>query len=87
MQGVREAVPPLATALTFTLLYYAVPSCRVQFGHALVGGIVTTVLLTLAKEVFAWLVPWFQNELVYGAFAALPLFVMGLYLSRRHRNR
>ena len=80
MQGVREAVPPLATALTFTLLYYAVPSCRVRFGHALVGGIVTTVLLTLAKEVFAWPVPWFQNELVYGAFAALPLFVMGLYL-------
>lgn len=80
MEGVRDAVPPLATALTFTLLYYAVPSCRVRFDHALVGGIVTTVLLTVAKEVFAWAVPWFQNELVYGAFAALPLFVMGLYL-------
>ncbi|MCY3817895.1 MAG: YihY family inner membrane protein [Gammaproteobacteria bacterium] len=80
MEGVREAVPPLATALTFTLLYYAVPSCRVRFDHALVGGVVTTVLLTFAKEVFAWAVPWFQNELVYGAFAALPLFVMGLYL-------
>ena len=80
MEGVREAIPPLATALTFTLLYYAVPSCRIRFGHALVGGIVTTVLLTFAKELFAWAVPWFQNEVVYGAFAALPLFVMGLYL-------
>ena len=80
MEGVREAVPPLATALTFTLLYYAVPSCRVRFVHALAGGVVTTALLTFAKEVFAWAVPWFQNELVYGAFAALPLFVMGLYL-------
>ena len=80
MEGVRGAVPPLATALTFTLLYYAVPSCRVRFDHALVGGVVTTALLTVAKEVFAWAVPWFQNEVVYGAFAALPLFVMGLYL-------
>ena len=80
MQVVREAVPPVAAALTFTLLYFAVPSCRVRFVHALVGGIVTTVLLTVAKEIFAWAVPWFQNEVVYGAFAALPLFVMGLYL-------
>ena len=80
MQGVREAVPPLATALTFTLLYYVVPSCRVRFDHALVGGVVATVLLTFAKEAFARVVPWFQNEVVYGAFAALPLFVMGLYL-------
>lgn len=30
MEGVREAVPPLATALTFTLLYYAVPSCLIS---------------------------------------------------------
>ena len=80
MQEARDAIPPLAMVLTFTLLYYAVPSCRVRFAHALVGGIVTTVLLTFAKEIFAWAVPWFQNELVYGAFAALPLFVMGLYL-------
>ena len=80
MDGLREAVPPVATALTFTFLYYAVPSCRVRIPHALVGGIVTTVLLTIAKEAFAWVVPLFQNELVYGAFAALPLFVMGLYL-------
>jgi len=80
MQGVREAIPPVATALTFTMLYYAVPSCRVQFVHALFGGIVATVLFTLAKEVFAWVVPLLQSELVYGALAALPLFVMGLYL-------
>ncbi|MCE2460084.1 MAG: YihY family inner membrane protein [Pseudomonadales bacterium] len=80
MDGLRAGVPPVATALTFTFLYFAVPSCRVRFPHALVGGVVTTVLLTIAKEAFARVVPLFQNELVYGAFAALPLFVMGLYL-------
>lgn len=80
MQGVRRAIPPVATALTFTMLYYAVPSCRVRFVHALFGGIVATVLFAVAKEIFAWVVPLLQNELVYGALAALPLFVMGLYL-------
>ena len=80
MEGVREAVPPVAMALTFTLLYYAVPSCRVRIHHALFGGILTTVLLTFAKEVFGWAVPWFQHEVIYGVFAALPLFVIGLNL-------
>ena len=80
MEGVREAVPPVAMALTFTLLYYAVPSCRVRIHHALFGGILTTVLLTFAKEVFGWAVPWFQQEVIYGVFAALPLFVIGLNL-------
>ncbi|MYA18313.1 MAG: YihY family inner membrane protein [Gammaproteobacteria bacterium] len=80
MDVLREAVPPIATALTFTFLYYGVPSCRVRFPHALVGGVVTTILLAVAKEAFARVVPLFQNDLVYGAFAALPLFVMGLYL-------
>ena len=80
MQGVREAVTPLATALTFAMLYLVVPSCRVRFVHALIGGIVATILFTIAKEVFVWLVPLLRNEPVYGALAALPLFVMGLYL-------
>ena len=80
MDVLREAVPPIATALTFTFLYFAVPSCRVRFPHALVGGVVTTILLAVANEAFARVVPLFQNDLVYGAFAALPLFVMGLYL-------
>ena len=80
MDILREAVPPIATVLTFTFLYYAVPSCRVRFPHALAGGVVTTILLAVANEAFARVVPLFQNELVYGAFAALPLFVMGLYL-------
>ena len=70
MEGVREAVPPVAMALTLTLLYYAVPSCRVRIHHALFGGILTTVLLTFAKEVFGWAVPWFQQEVIYGVFAA-----------------
>ena len=80
MEAVRAAVPPVAAAVTFTMLYYVVPSCRVRLVHALAGGLVTTLLFTGAQEAFARLVPLLQSELVYGALAALPLFVMSLYL-------
>lgn len=80
MEAVRAGVPPVATVVTFTMLYYVVPSCRVRFAHALVGGLVATLLFGGAQEAFSWLVPLLHGELVYGALAALPLFVMSLYL-------
>lgn len=80
MEAVRAAVPPVAAAVTFTMLYYVVPSCRVRLPHALAGGLVAALLFTGAQEAFARLVPLLHGELVYGALAALPLFVMSLYL-------
>ena len=73
-------LPPSATAATFTLLYYAVPSAPVRLVHALAGGIVTAVVFEAAKSLFGALVPLLQHQFVYGTFAALPLFLMGLYL-------
>ena len=80
MEAVRAAVPPMAAVVTFTMLYYVVPSCRVRFPHAFAGGLVATLLFTGAQEAFALLVPLLHGELVYGALAALPLFVLSLYL-------
>ena len=73
-------LPPIATAATFALLYYAVPSAPVRALHALAGGIVTAVVFEAAKTLFGALVPLLQHQFVYGTFAALPLFLMGLYL-------
>ena len=73
-------LPPAATAATFALLYYAVPSAPVRVVHALAGGVVTAVVFEAAKALFAAIVPLLQHQFVYGTFAALPLFLMGLYL-------
>ena len=73
-------LPPIATAATFTLLYYAVPSTPVRIAHALAGGVVTAAVFEGAKNLFGALVPLLQHQFVYGTFAALPLFLMGLYL-------
>ena len=39
-----------------------------------------SLLFAVAHEAFILVVPLFQKSMVYGAFAALPLFVMGLYI-------
>ena len=82
--GLREQLlnlaPDLATAGAFTFLYWAVPNTRVPFWHALVGGVLTTLLFAAAKWGFAVFVAQSTTELVYGAFAAAPFFLIWVYV-------
>lgn len=82
--GLREQLlhlaPDLAIVATFTFLYWAVPNTRVSFWHALVGGILTTLMFALAKWAFAVFVAQSATELVYGAFAAAPFFLIWMYV-------
>ena len=79
MALLRDAISPIAMVLTFTLVYYAVPSFRVQFIHALIGGVITTLLLALTNAIFGLILPFMQGHVIYGVLAALPLFVIGFY--------
>lgn len=75
-------LPFFLSALAFTLLYWAVPHCRVRFIDAAWGGIAMAILFEIAKSVFTWFVTSFPNyELVYGAFAAFPLFLLWIYVA------
>lgn len=70
------------TALAFTLLYVAVPNCKVPLKAGLIGGMVAAILFELAKRGFGLFVGSFSSyTLVYGAFAALPVFLIWIYLS------
>jgi len=68
------------TWLAFTLLYVAVPNCKVRVPHALFGGLVTTLLFETAKSLFGQLVAHSIYTNVYGAFAVIPLFLIWVYL-------
>jgi len=76
-----RAAPLLLSAAGFSLLYAAVPNCRVPFRHALVGGVVAAVAFNLARAVFTDLVVGSSITFIYGAFAAVPLFLLWLYIS------
>ncbi len=75
-----RAVPLLSTAAAFTLLFVAVPNCRVPFRYGVVGGAVTAVCFELLKGAFSQLVAHSSFQLVYGAFAAVPLFLLWVNL-------
>ncbi|WP_067867518.1 YihY family inner membrane protein [Neptuniibacter marinus] len=75
-------LPTLFSAAAFTLIYVAVPNCRVPLKSALIGGVVVALLFETAKRGFAAFVTQFPSyELIYGAFAAVPLFLLWIFIS------
>lgn len=73
-------LPTLLSWSAFTLLFSAVPHARVPLRWALIGGLATTVLLHSARFLFGAIVTNSNYHTVYGAFAALPLFLLWIYL-------
>lgn len=68
--------------LAFTLLYWAIPNYAVRLRHALFGGLLMALLFELAKRLFSLFIQLFPSyEFIYGAFAAVPLFLLWMYLS------
>ncbi len=80
--GALRLLPIITSAAAFTLLYAAVPNCHVPFHHALVGGFVVALIFEGAKQGFTLFVTQFPSyQLIYGAFAAVPLFLLWIYIS------
>ena len=75
-------LPFLFTGLAFSLFYIAVPNCRVPIKSGFGAGFFAATLFEIAKNGFAFFVGNFSSyQLVYGAFAAFPLFLLWVYLS------
>lgn len=72
----------LLEMIAFTLLYAIVPNVPVRLRHALAGGVFTAVMFDLAKWLFGLYAGQFPGyQLIYGAFAVVPLFLFWLYVS------
>lgn len=80
LEWVLKYAPWLLTCAAFTLLFAAVPNCKVPLRHAFAGGVATTISFEALKAAFAWIVSNSSFSLVYGAFAALPLFLLWVNL-------
>jgi membrane protein len=76
-----KSTPLLLSTAGFSLIYVAVPNCRVPFKHSLLGGFVAAVAFHLARAIFTDLVTGSSYTFIYGAFAAVPLFLLWIYLS------
>ena len=83
LQNIIATVLPLLTSIIgFTLLYYTVPNRVVHWRDAFIGGLTAAVVLELMKTGFAYYISNFPSyTLIYGTFAAIPLFLLWIYLS------
>lgn len=65
----------------FAFLYYAVPNATVRVRHALFGGVIATAGILLLQRLFElYLIMSAAYTAIYGAFAALPILLIWLYL-------
>ena len=73
-------LPKFLNIAAFTVLYYTVPNCEVPFRHALAGGVLAMLAFGGVQWAFTGLVPYLSFNAVYGAFAAVPIFLFWIYL-------
>jgi membrane protein len=75
-------LPFVDTILALFLIYWLLPHRRVPWRHALLGALVAGTLFESAKGIFslyARMAPTYN--VLYGAFAAVPFFLVWVYLS------
>lgn len=85
MGGMRlwlSILPVLSTTALLSLLFVVVPNCHVPAKQGILAGFVAALAFELAKSGFTLFIRHAPNyEVIYGAFAAVPLFLLWLYVS------
>ncbi|MDO8652281.1 MAG: YihY family inner membrane protein [Undibacterium sp.] len=70
------------TTVAFSLLYLTVPNRTVDWRDAAWGGLFAAIAFEISKRLFAIFVIRFPTyTVVYGALAAVPIFLVWIYLS------
>lgn len=72
----------LLTVLGFFILYWTIPNRSVPVKSALIASLFSTTVFELIKNLFGYAMSNFTSyEIVYGAFAAVPIFLLWIFLS------
>lgn len=80
--GAFRVLPPLLFTLFFAFLYRTIPNRRTRRAHALIGGFVAALGLVLLQRLLGIYFARFPSyTLLYGAFSAMPIFLVWLYSS------
>ena len=77
-----QMLPSLMTMLVLVMVYVLVPNKKVKISNALVGAFIAVLLFWVLRKSFGILV--IENatyKTLYGALAALPVFLIWMYLA------
>ena len=70
------------TWLGFSLLYWTIPNRSVPLRSAFISGMFSALVFEGLRQVFGLVMSNFTSyQLIYGAFAAVPVFLLWIYLS------
>ena len=70
------------TILGFFILYWTIPNRTVPIRAAMIAGLFGAVVFELLKQLFGFVMTNFTSyTIVYGAFAAVPIFLLWIFLS------
>jgi membrane protein len=75
-------ISSILTCLGFSVLYWTVPNQSVPIRSAFIAGTFSGVVFEILKQIFGIIMSNFTSyELIYGAFAAFPIFLLWVFLS------
>lgn len=77
-----QLIPYVLIWLLFTFLYIFMPNTKVRFRSGLIGGLVAGTAFVIVQHLFInFQIGVSRYNAIYGSFAALPLFLIGLQTS------
>lgn len=72
----------LLTVFGFFILYWTIPNRNVPIVSAIIAACFSATVFEILKRLFGWIMSNFTSyEIVYGAFAAIPIFLLWIFLS------
>ncbi len=76
-----EPVPFVIATVGFTLLYAVVPARKVRWSHALASAVLAAAAFEVTRRGFTWYVAHSPSyEIMYGALAAVPVFLLWIFV-------
>jgi membrane protein len=77
-----RAIPFVLELTACTLLYCLIPNCAVRWRDGVVGAAVAAVAIEGLKIGFSYYIgTWSSYQTVYGALAAVPIFLLWMYVT------
>jgi membrane protein len=81
VRGALDYAPLIISGFAYSALFVFVPNRKVAWSDALIGGFIAAIVAEVFKHAFGEFVSRGTTGSIYGAFAALPLFLIWIYLS------
>ncbi|MBV8118838.1 MAG: YihY family inner membrane protein [Alphaproteobacteria bacterium] len=82
LHGIARTIPALLEFVVLTLVYWLIPNCAVRWRDAATGAVVAVAAVEMLKIGFAiYIGAASYYETVYGALAAIPIFLLWMYIS------